>query len=929
MQSIEFGPFRLFPAERRLLKKGVQVTVGSRALDLLVLLVENAGSVVSKQALTAHAWPDLHVEEGNLRVHIASLRKALSDGAEDGQSYIDNVAGRGYCFVAPVRKTEARQPDLVQPQASLPRRSTPVLGRHKDIEEICGLLAAHRFVTVHGTGGIGKTTVAGAVAEALQPSYRDGVRFLDLGLLAAGASVPDAVASALGLEVRASDTTSSIVDVLRANALVLVLDCCEHVADSAAALAEAIVRESPHVAVLATSREPLRAEGEQVYSLTPLETPPEDGVQTLNAVLSYPAAMLFHQRAVASGHRGELADADAVLIGEICRKVDGIALALELAAGRVGTHGLAGIAELLDGRLKLQWQGRRTAHPRHQTLYATLDWSHDLIGERERIVLRRLSVFVGPFPLDAAQEVAGEDLTEAEVAESIEQLVAASLVMAEVQPGKTRYRLLDVTRTYAHAKLFESGEARMCAQRHANYYCRILAQAASIFADAKAAYAMGGELLSNVRAALEWSFSDDGYPQLGVMIAVGFSQFFVTMVLVRECRYWTEKALAALDPSMHGTQIEMALRLGLGQSSMHSKGNGEQAYTNLSRALDIALEQEQHLVAFLLQSLLHTYLLQAADFEKIVPLTERAVALAPKVNLEVVTTSAEQMWATTQLRTGKLAEAHTAYKSSLARTGPDDTDPRVGYARHAMLAPTLWLLGFPAQAAEAVEVAVRAPFSDPVVLCQYIGHATASVLIWRGDLDAAQAHVDRLLRTARHHGLDPFEWIGIGLSGEMLLRRGQIEPGLQMLNDSLTKLRAERHGLHIQWLTCPLAEGLITRGRTDQALAALDEQIDGIDAEAGNFILAELLRLRGDALILAGDGVGGKRSYDASVALAERQGALSWRLRTAMSIAKLRVMDGDVKAATAELAPVYERFTEGLETADLAHARALMATFET
>jgi predicted ATPase len=279
----------------------------------------------------------------------------------------------------------------------------------------------------------------------------------------------------LGLHVQSNDPTSSLISFLRDKRVLLLLDSCEHVIETAAALAECIFEDAPQTHILATSREVLRVEGEHVYQLSPLDSPPDESCLSAAHALTFPAVQLFVERAAASWHPFELSDSDAPIVGTICRKLDGIALAIELAAGRVNTYGIPKIATLLDSRFRLLWHGRRTAQPRHQTLSATLDWSYDLLSELERTILRRLSVFVGFFTLEGAQSVAAtDDIDEAQVAVAVSSLVEKSLVATDSGCAASRYRLLDTTRSYILGKLLDSGEADATAHRHALYFCHFI-----------------------------------------------------------------------------------------------------------------------------------------------------------------------------------------------------------------------------------------------------------------------------------------------------------------------------------------------------------------------------------------------------------------------------------------------------------------------
>src|SRR5580704_14080764 len=403
-EVISFGPFSLVASERLLTKDGVPVELSARAFDALVILLSRPNKVVSKNDLLAEVWPDATVEEGSLRFHIASLRKALGDG-KDGARYITTASGRGYCFVAPVSRSNDRSKKSTEATvsfraANLPLRLSGLVDREEDLEKLSSRLNTARFVTVVGSGGVGKTTVAVAVAHQLSRTFDGAVLFVDLGMLSDPRLVATTVASLLGLSVQSSDATVSLTAYLRDKRLLLILDTCEHLIEAVAALTSMIFTAAPHVHILATSRETLQVEGENVYRLDPLAFPPDDLELTADVARTFPATQLFVQRAVASGAQLELNDAEAAVVVNICRKLDGVALAIELAARRVEAYGLHKTATLLDQRLAHLWAGSRTSPPRQKTLQATLDWSYGLLSEKERMVLRRLAVFVGHFTLD-------------------------------------------------------------------------------------------------------------------------------------------------------------------------------------------------------------------------------------------------------------------------------------------------------------------------------------------------------------------------------------------------------------------------------------------------------------------------------------------------------------------------------------------------
>ena len=911
-----FGPFRLFPAERRLLKGETSVQIGSRELDILIALVERAGQVVTKRELFARVWPDVVVEESSLRVHVAGLRKVLADG-QDQARYIVNVPGRGYSFVASL--TEAVAPASPTWAGAPPQRSTRIIGRDNDIRAIAGLIAEHRFVTIHGPGGVGKTTLGLAVASAQAHAFADGVCFVDLSLNIGVHTVADALASALELIVRATPT-ANILDFIRGREMLLVLDSCETTIGDAAALAESIIQQAPSVAVLATSREPLRAQSEHVYPLEPLSSPPAGVIATTSDLLVFPAAQLFCERAVAGGYRAELKDADAVIVGDICRKVDGNALALELAASRVSTYGLRQTADLLDSHMKLTWRGRRTAPPRHQTLTAMLDWSYALIDERERDVLRQLSVFVGGFGLDEARGLAGES---DEVIEALEQLVLKSLVAVNTSGPTPRYRLLDTTRAYASAKLRETGMVGEVSRRHARYYLDWLTRSTDLAAAPV-------EHTANIRAALEWAFSNEGDAEIGLGLAAYACELFLRLGMLTESRRWSERGLESLPPERAGSLQEMALQAVIGHTTMIAAGDTGAAREALARALRIAEELGDALQQFRLLNSMHYYHRRIGAVDELLPIAEHAARIAPRLGGTGPIVAAQGMLGVAYHLKGNLVAAHRELIAVRdAQLGASDVINFYGFHRAAevLIARTLWLLGYPDQAAQAERDANgKDAHKDPITACLTLMWGV-SVHYWRGDWAAADDYVERILAIASEHGYLPYKWFAMGVRGELQRKRGDTIVGMSNLQEYLRRLREGRYEYYTPWLTCCLAEGLADGRHVEQAQKVLNDFNPDPDPRSGVH-MPEFLRVRGVILAQAGEAAAADRAFQASLDLADAQGALSWRLRTVSSQARLRLKQGRLSEARELLAETYGRFTEGFETLDLRTARALLAEID-
>lgn len=491
-------------------------------------------------------------------------------------------------------------------------------------------MMARRFVSIVGPGGVGKTTVAVAVAHALVEVFHGAVVFVDLGALADPRLVPTAVASSLGLAMKSQDPLLSLLDFLRDRRILLVLDNCEHLIDAAAQLGERVVDEAPQAHILATSREALRAEGEHVHLLYSLDSPPNDPGLSAAEALRYPAVQLFMERALAGGYPSELSDTDAPVVANMCRRLDGIALAIELAASRVGSLGINGTAELLDNRFRGVWNGRRTALPRHQTLNSMLDWSYNLLSDLEKGVLCRLSVFVGEFTITAACDVAVEaEFEDALVTQAVTNLLAKSLISTTQGQRSTYYRLLDTTRAYALAKLADRGETDRIARRHAAAFCKYLRDD-RILQSGRSEEVLAGyaSQIGNVRAALDWAFSAGGDRAIGIEMAACAAPLLIGLSLLDECRSYCQRALAMIDETSSGTRAEMILQRALALSSMFTRGNSDEVRAAIARGLELAENWNDRPHQLELLAGQNIFLIRIADFSGALAVAQQAIAAA-------------------------------------------------------------------------------------------------------------------------------------------------------------------------------------------------------------------------------------------------------------------------------------------------------------
>jgi predicted ATPase/DNA-binding winged helix-turn-helix (wHTH) protein len=939
---LSFGPFSLNAGRRLLMKDGVPVVLGARTLDTLLALLAQPNEAISKRDLMARVWPDVIVEEGSLRFHIATLRKALGDG-RDGARYITTLAGRGYCFVAPISRVRDPAGERAAAAASfshanLPGRLARMVGRDEDISRLSDRLTTARFVSIVGSGGVGKTTVAVAVGHHLMETFAGAVLFVDLGMLSDPDLVPTAAASMLGLSVQSDDATPSLIAYLRDKRILLILDTCEHLVGAVAELASQIFMAAPGVHILATSREALQVDDEHVYRLGPLGFPPDDAGLTAASVENFPATQLFVERAMASGARMELSDADAALVGDICRKLDGVALAIELAARRVEFYGLQQTAALLDQRLTLLWAGPRTATPRQKTLQATLDWSFGLLSDLERLVLRRLAVFVGHFTLDAALEVASSGtLDHSVVLGAMDSLVAKSMVATRPIGAMVRYRLLDTTRAYALDIGIDQAELAALTARHAAYYRRWLEQNGTEWSSLSTGTERSAHFaaLNNVRAALEWCFGANGDTGIGVRLAATAAPVLLAMSLLPECHRWSERALLRLDDTTRGAAEEMHLLACLGTASLYMHGQNEAARAALVNSLAIADARDDGPNRVGLRSLRHMFHFRGGEFSEAMQNATQCRAIAGTVEDPAAMALAHSILGRSLHMAGEHGAARLELEALMAQRAHTRQASTIylGYDRHyraeIALARTLWLQGYPDEAAERARRAVREAerLDRPESLAVVLAWA-ASVFLWTGDLGSAEEQITASLFHAESQSLQPLVVLGRARRGELAIRQGDVRGGVESLRASLEKIRAMNYGLLMTEFEISLVQGLAALGQFPAGLALVDVTTREAETRGDLVYMPEVLRVKAGLLaaIPQPGHDGAEACLRKSLALSRHQGARAWELRAATDLAALLDVQGRPKDARTLLQPVFDQFTEGRDTADLKAAERLLAT---
>lgn len=944
-REMKFGRFRLQPERQLLLEDDKPVRIGGRALDILITLVERPGELLTKDELVSRVWPNVVVDEGNLRTQIALLRRALNDG-RDGARYVVAVPGRGYRFVAPVAlaapPTAAADtvPVIAERSQQLPKSISRVIGRDGVVAEAVKRLERRRLLTIVGPGGIGKTTVALAVADLATPAYADGVFFIDFSTVSRSISLSSVVAEALGLVVTSDDPIAEVVEFLRARQVLLVLDSCEHVLEAASELVEFVLRGTTTLRVLATSRELLRAEGENVHHLEPLDTPPGAAVLTVRQALSFPAVELFIERAKSNTEAFEVTDETVSLVSNICRKLDGMALAIELAASRVGTFGLQDLASQMNDRFQLLMQGRTTALPRHRTLAAALDWSYEYLDRTEQTVLRRLSIFVGGFTLEAAQAVAiDKEDNAADIIRAIADLVAKSLVSVNALDQAPIYRLLDTTRAYSIEKLVESAEFVSTARRHAEHYRTMLVSAGN---DVEAIgrddwLTKYGRQIDNVRKALDWAFLSADDAMLGVGLTEAALPLWMHLSLMNECRSRVSQSLTLLtSETRRDLHLELQFQHALGAVLLNIEASGPELETALNEALRLAEQLDD--VDYMMRVLwcLWCDAHNRGAFREALALADRFCAFANRSDDPVDPLTGERMRGFTIHFMGDQRVARRQIEYMLNRyVAPVHRAHIIRFqfdqkitARN-FLVSILWLQGFVTQAStmNALNVEEAQELDHTLTLCNSLTKGACFLSLMASDLPGAQHYIELLLSRSAREGLSIWQAWGKCFKAILLIKQGQLAAGLDLLQTTLATLPENRFSLRQTWVYAEYAEGLRLAGRVAEGIQIIDKALAMCERDEELWCIAEILRIKGELLQEAGGQAAdleAEKHFEQSLEWARRQEALSWQLRTALSLARRHQRDGRRRDARDLVASIYGRFIEGFETADLRRAKALL-----
>ncbi|MDM0123296.1 ATP-binding protein [Variovorax arabinosiphilus] len=932
-QSFAFGPFLLVPGRSLLLQGGVPVRIGGSAVRILTVLVERAGEVVNKRALMDCVWPGTMTDECHLKVNMAALRRALGD--EPGVTrYIAPVRGGSYRFVAPVRAGSPfalEEPPTCEtpPSHNLPLARTRIFGRADEIDLLRRDLDEARLVSIVGCGGAGKTTVALAVAEQAIDAYRDGVWLVEMALIRDPDLVASAIAMTVGLAANFADMLPAVCDHLRDREMLLVLDNCEHVAAATARCVARLLANTTGVRLLVTSRTPLWLGGERVRWLPGLGLPVFSGDMNADEALLFPAIQLFVDRAANALESFELCDADAPTVAEICKVLDGLPLAVELAATRIDSFGPDDLLRQLAG----------SEGPQRQcVLPKMLDWSDELLATRHATLLRTVSVFAGTFDVEDASAVSG--LPQVEAARALAALLAKSLIVADVDGENLVYRLLDTVRDHGLRRLHASGEALATRQRHAEHVCTVLKRATAEWAWRPAGEwgSRYGRFLYDLREALA-SFEKDGaHGSLRVRLSVAGLRLWDHFSHTEECRRQVSHAIDHVDAAgLSGSVDEMQLCAWLAGATMFTRGFVPQAMVVLRRALQIANRIGSADYRLRCLRMIGIYELSTGEHEAGRRTLEAFAFLAAMQDASALPES-ETNLALAELFLGHLSSARQRLERVLAgdlhalvhsHSVPFSTDCTVD--AECVLSQPLWLTGSPDAAMRAAATAIhRAPDGKfPLSSSNALSNA-CSVFYWSGHFETCHRYVEMLDAHVGRHGFLFRRPVVMFYRAALACAQSEVpsEGAISALEQSIAEFHAVHHLARLPYHLCVLAEFLAKRGRLADAETTIRAALERASATRERWCVPELMRVQATILNAAGQTHEADKRLLESMSLAREIGALSWQLRTGNDLAQSWRSQARGRDAREILLRVHGRFLEGFGTRDLVTAACVLASLQ-
>lgn len=589
-RQIRRGNYQVFPELRLLLRNGEKIDLSGKPFEIALMLIEANNSVVTKDDLLRNIWPNQVVEENNLQAHISIIRRALGPD----RSLLKTEFGNGYRLELPDQNAGEIPASHASPQFQVPPTATPLFGRLEELSVMERLIGAGKLITITGIGGIGKTRLATELAHRSREMFGDSILFVELSSLTSAALVLPTIAARVNADLTATVPPDNATGAEKSSQTLLILDGCEHLLNSVVEAVELLLRRAPALTIVATSQEPLDIQGEQVLRLQPLGIPGED-VSSLARADQFASVQLLISRIRSIDHSFPLDDSSALQLCCICRQLDGIPLALELAGSRAPLIGLDEVVKGLSDRFRLLTAGRRTAIPRHQTLRATLEWSYELLSTSEQRLINRLSIFAGPFTLSSVATVSNtSDDPGASAVDMISSLVAKSLVSRDTN-SRQRFYLFESVRAFSLERLVAAGELPTIAQRHSQFFRRRLSSASADWQDMPLDkwIAEYKDDLSDVRAALDTSISEVEDAAISAELICDSLPFWMQLSLLDECRVRVSDILVKLRSSGSiNASLEMRLQRALGAASAWAQGPVPQVADSWKRTLILSKQND-------------------------------------------------------------------------------------------------------------------------------------------------------------------------------------------------------------------------------------------------------------------------------------------------------------------------------------------------
>ncbi|WP_354682596.1 winged helix-turn-helix domain-containing protein [Cupriavidus necator] len=911
-----FGTTTVNAARREVLRDGVRINVGERAFDLLLLLIEQRGVVVSKAEIMKAVWPRRVVGENTLEGQVSLLRRALCDDRDA----IRTIAGHGYQFVSdltidgPAVSTAAPAPSAAASAegraADLHRRGLPahvsrLIGRDGQLAEVKHLIGAHRVVTLTGAGGVGKTRLAIEAARGEAGAFTDGVVLVELAGISSGDYVPAAIAGAFGFPPGdGTPDLGKLASRLCDRQCLIVVDNCEHLIDSAAQFVASLLQISPASKVLATSREPLRIDGERVHRVPSLAMPPRDEA---GDAMRFGAVELFIERVGI-----EVQASNVPLVAGICRQLDGIPLAIELAAACTPALGLDEVAARLGDRFAILRYGARTALPRQQTLRATVDWSYALLRPDLQTALARLSVFAGNFTLESAQRLlAGAEMPRHEVASVLMELVDKSLVGTVTRLPQMHYRLLDTIRAYARERLAESGTSHDWIGRHARHVLDVFRTAEKLARDRADIdwRRTFGLYLHDLRAAIDWGFSGAGTQAIAIELVVASIAPMMQLSLIEECLRRVDLALerlphlpAAARRSLPLPEWEMKLHAARGACLLF-QNVGNDTSDAFARAL--ALAEEAGDAEYQLRGLWgcwsHAYL--NGRHPEALRLASRFSDVAIRTGWPGDRMVARRISAISQMCIGRMDNA----LAELARIRmPSEGASRLERIRflyderamtQSLLAQSLAFLGRFDEAVHAARCALgeAQALGHAPSACYALSEAVCPTALLREDHDGLDVAAQALADVTRRHGVSTWKARAEMWRGLLALRAGVVQAYDASIVPSLEEIGHAQYCVVLAAFFSETAIALAKAGRPDDAQRLLARPLARAVATNDLFSWVELLRAKAEVRMRRSETSAGP-SAEAMLLnafyLARRHRFVAWEARCRASLARLWVSDG-------------------------------------